>query len=770
MSAAPEQFAFLSYSHTDREVATRLVNDLSACGISVRWDANIPAGAKVDATLDELLDNSFAVLVLISNASLGSANVGAEIARTQAAGKRLLPVQIEELELGRIPRTLQQIQFAILYHDWDRVIVDLCATLAETRDELGINASANAVPIKAPRKKVRPAVQKNIQSSAAVDDDAAEEVSQEIPQQQTVSPSEAGSDQPPAVSPEKIQRIKLEIAAQALSDKPITSVASDKLGFRPYVEALSDFILSPRTTKPLTIAIDAAWGSGKTSLMNMLKEEIRRRDRHLPVVWFNAWKYDKEEALWAALAFTITNATKDLPRFTRWTLNFQLWQSRFSSGKLLRDLLNRIGLLIGFILITILTLSLLLTRIGQDFAASIQQILALILTGGSVIAAITVGQQIWKYVNEFFVLKLNDYMKRPNYGDRIGYIAEFEEDFAKITNVITQNGSKPLIVFIDDLDRCSPGRAVEVIEAINLFLDQDNCVFIIGMDAKAVAASIEVRYDKMKDYFEREYGSDVSFGQRFLEKMVQINFRFPALDHERMMQLAAAALEDPKPPLSRDRIAKAIASQPGADGSVSGTTPVRTPDATLPTRDPLVEEQAMNFDSSDEVKAAVASVIQYFDYNPRRIKRFANLFRLQSLIINRMGLFVDKTIQLDRLAKWTALAMLYPDFVEALANDDSTDDRVLDALDRSRTASEEADPVARRNAIRDALPTLQMRRFFDARNLEPLLRETQAMSAEEVRNYSRLVRVVSLSASATTGIEAKADLTVTPAANANATS
>jgi len=410
----------------------------------------------------------------------------------------------------------------------------------------------------------------------------------------------------------------------------------------------------------------------------------------------------------------------------------------------------------------------LLTRMGQDFAASIQQILALILTGGSVIAAITVGQQIWKYVNEFFVLKLNDYMKRPNYGDRIGFIAEFEEDFAKITNVITQNGSKPLIVFIDDLDRCSPGRAVEVIEAINLFLDQDNCVFIIGMDAKAVAASIEVRYDKMKDYFEREYGSDVSFGQRFLEKMVQINFRFPALDHGRMMQLAAAALEDPNPPLSRERIAMAIGAQP--DGAVSGTAPVRTPDATTPARDPLVEEQAMNFDSSDEVKAAVASVIQYFDYNPRRIKRFANLFRLQSLIINRMGLFVDKTIQLDRLAKWTALAMLYPDFVEALANDDSTDDRVLEALDRSRAASEDADPVARRNSIRDALPTLQMRRFFDARNLEPLLREIQTMSADEVRNYSRLVRVISASATGSAVFSATANATVTPAANANATS
>ena len=60
----------------------------------------------------------------------------------------------------------------------------------------------------------------------------------------------------------------------AATDKPVQSIKQDKLDFKIYVNALHSFILSKYTTTPITISIDGVWGSGKSSLMSMLKEKL----------------------------------------------------------------------------------------------------------------------------------------------------------------------------------------------------------------------------------------------------------------------------------------------------------------------------------------------------------------------------------------------------------------------------------------------------------------------------------------------------------------
>ena len=82
---------------------------------------------------------------------------------------------------------------------------------------------------------------------------------------------------------------------------------ADSLGFRPYVEAIAEFLTNDETQPPLTLSIEGGWGSGKSSFMKQLQTEIEqieeRNQRPKPkMVWFNAWRHDKVEALWAAFA------------------------------------------------------------------------------------------------------------------------------------------------------------------------------------------------------------------------------------------------------------------------------------------------------------------------------------------------------------------------------------------------------------------------------------------------------------------------------------
>jgi predicted KAP-like P-loop ATPase len=85
---------------------------------------------------------------------------------------------------------------------------------------------------------------------------------------------------------------------QLLSDNP---QAKDRLGFQPMADILVD--VTEQTEPPFTIGIFGEWGSGKTTLMTLVRRQLE--DRNAKTVWFNAWKYDGKEVIWNALIQTI---------------------------------------------------------------------------------------------------------------------------------------------------------------------------------------------------------------------------------------------------------------------------------------------------------------------------------------------------------------------------------------------------------------------------------------------------------------------------------
>src|SRR5438270_11674994 len=81
-----------------------------------------------------------------------------------------------------------------------------------------------------------------------------------------------------------------------ISDKPS---ATDALDFNPYVTGLATLISAPETETPLTIAITGSWGSGKTSLMQLLEQEVygqakERKAFDLKCLWVNVWQVSQQ--------------------------------------------------------------------------------------------------------------------------------------------------------------------------------------------------------------------------------------------------------------------------------------------------------------------------------------------------------------------------------------------------------------------------------------------------------------------------------------------
>ncbi|MBV7336974.1 KAP family NTPase [Chloroflexi bacterium TSY] len=79
----------------------------------------------------------------------------------------------------------------------------------------------------------------------------------------------------------------------------------DLLNFDDFRPALEEILRDAQT--PRTVGLFGPWGSGKTNLLNMLHEKLDKEDpRHqIRTVWFTAWKYDRQDALWRAFILRV---------------------------------------------------------------------------------------------------------------------------------------------------------------------------------------------------------------------------------------------------------------------------------------------------------------------------------------------------------------------------------------------------------------------------------------------------------------------------------
>lgn len=597
--------------------------------------------------------------------------------------------------------------------------------------------------------------------------------------------------------PTEASRTSLDITIRALSDAP---TIHDLLGFTVYADALVKFIEDPRTEKPLTIAIDAPWGMGKSSLMRMIEQrlahpgqaeddnqepdQISKKEKKgqppaFPTIWFNAWQYDQSEAIWANLVLEILKQVRGRMNFwRRLGLTISLTRQRFDTEMLVQNIARYLLiytlpiLLIGLTLVGIAVLFLAPTM--PEVLEQAQVYIAAVSWGALLSLIFAVGKEAYDKLTQPFSLKLEEYIRQPDYQDKAGFLTQFRDDFKRVVDVITKTkqGRWPLIIFIDDLDRCEPPRPVDIVEAINLLLDSKHCVFIIGMDSRTVAGSIEAKYKNMLAYLEQTGPSgSLTFGQQFLEKIVQVRFRIPRTDKGKFKafidkHLALDTEESPpgdsdaaNEPEVRQAVALLKAAQREQPQPLDRAAQV-VKDETALTTDVIDSAQARIksdealFDKNKAVQETISAAADYFNYNPRQVKRFINLYRLQTYIAQERKLLEHPGFQLDMLGELLILNMAWPRVTTALRRDQTFIERLEKAAElrrklRNVPASEPRykewkDQFER--YLEDGLITTSV----DDDHLLSLLRKLKG--ADHIRQYLDLTEL-SLDPEAETGLE-----------------
>ncbi len=265
----------------------------------------------------------------------------------------------------------------------------------------------------------------------------------------------------------------------------------DRFKIDNYINGLRDFILYCNT--PMTIAIQGDWGTGKTSIMEMTLHEIDALVENNPgygtvtTVKFNTWEHSQ------------FNLADQLPFIMVFDLISQLSDT---AGLKLKDLSPEEQ------------------KKAKSSADNIKNIVALLAT--FTIGVATRGQvQFGGDLTKLFPNLKKD--EKPDLSQLVSKISEIKYMFEAVVNTIAPGEKDKLVIFIDDLDRLDPAKAIEVLEVLKNFLDCEKCVFVLAIDYKVVQRGVKVKYGS--DFDEEKAKS-------FFDKIIQVPFQVPVGNYD----------------------------------------------------------------------------------------------------------------------------------------------------------------------------------------------------------------------------------------------
>lgn len=308
----------------------------------------------------------------------------------------------------------------------------------------------------------------------------------------------------------------------------------DQLGYEDYCDVLSMAVQQADT--PISIGILGDWGSGKTSLMRMLESRLNEGGQCI-TVWFDAWKFTKEEVLWRSFLLSVITdlrlALEEKNKLDEQSREqFDHWEQRIYEAL---DL-ERMGEL---------------TLDWKKAASGATALVSSVIPFGSVLTGVVdklTGAETTSKATEALlkgdlnaVKDLVDLVHREKieiHQRQMKFMEDFQKEFEAIIKAYrTSDENARLVVFVDDLDRCLPEKAVQVLEAIKLFLEVEGTVFVLGVAQEVVQRGIEVWYqiDAPKDGDESPFS-----GKKYLEKIIQLPFRLPALEPEQFVKFIEA--------------------------------------------------------------------------------------------------------------------------------------------------------------------------------------------------------------------------------------
>ena len=346
---------------------------------------------------------------------------------------------------------------------------------------------------------------------------------------------------------------------QVLSDTPASSAGQDHLDFLPYASALATLIDRKATATPLVAAISAPWGAGKTTLARLVQEQLRvggEWDEPHVICQFNAWKHDDAPHLGAAFAAEVAQCATRHRHW--WTRVFQPLPSVMLSPAQRWRRKVYIGLialyLAGVLVVGGHTMDLLGAIVNpksanwatvghyvHGWALSLVVILAAV---AFVYPKVLSGTQA-----------VGRFVMDPRSEAAQGAMGSVRDQLGKLIRGATR-GHRRFIIFVDDLERCRPPRAVEICEVASQLLDHEGVVTVLVGDMETIAMSAAIKYRSLELPSTDQQASEelktsyARYGRAYLQKIVTLQFDLPPATPQQLRNMLQTELRPPPAPNS----------------------------------------------------------------------------------------------------------------------------------------------------------------------------------------------------------------------------
>lgn len=264
--------------------------------------------------------------------------------------------------------------------------------------------------------------------------------------------------------------MRIYIPSIDIGDEEGFTQENDLFARKQFAVGLTNLV--SRITDPIVIALDGQWGSGKTTFSKMWAGELRKAG--FPVVYFDAFQHDYMPDAFTALAGQIVSLVEEQKKSADPKAKAFL-QKATAVGKIL----VRSSLKIGVRAATMGALE------ASDIEAATSDF----------------SRDASKEVSEIFDKNFGELLTKQR--DERELIEKFRLSLGELPELLDKSEDpehrRPLVFFIDELDRCRPTFALEILERVKHFFSVPNVHFVMTINFSQLCSSVSVRYGAKMD-------------------------------------------------------------------------------------------------------------------------------------------------------------------------------------------------------------------------------------------------------------------------------
>lgn len=306
------------------------------------------------------------------------------------------------------------------------------------------------------------------------------------------------------------------------------------VGVLDVAHEVSNLLTSLSGDTPVLVGIFGKWGRGKTFLFKQIWKDLKEKGKFIKVE-FNAWKHQKTPALWGYLYEAVANKYYDSSSsvFNRRLRVIRLNINREGKGEL--------SWFFGSVIVFVFSYFL------RDELKQLLDSLTWALFGlFGAIALISLSSflvKFWERYSKRASTLYKKYSKEVSHSKLLGVQAEVQSDLRLLlkTWLPHPNTNKRILLFVDDIDRCSEDKIIEVVDALRVMLDDpeiaQRIIVALAVDERILQRAISIKYQGLftnnpealskltKEYFDKLFIAGIRLGsltQGERKKLVEV--------------------------------------------------------------------------------------------------------------------------------------------------------------------------------------------------------------------------------------------------------